>query len=267
MTINKVLDYITTDYFLILDSDDTLMSNRLIYDLLYLNLKDTIYKIYGVQSKYYRKNEFNDIIVQPNFGENIITFRTSIIKKIGYYCNNRFGGDTEYLKRAIKILGAVSIRTYDVITYEAYLRSDNTNLTTIYNNSIRSIFYNKFSNILNKIQHLQLYLKKDLDYFVDLMKTNPDSKINYEFYQKCYKDLKNLNNQQLIEHWNTIGLKEGRLMNLYIFNKTYPNFDYKLYIEKNDLVLKLENKYDVFGWVYLKNKSEYENNQSVIIFA
>lgn len=37
LTINTVIDKINTDYFLILDSDDKLSRNRLLYDLLYFN--------------------------------------------------------------------------------------------------------------------------------------------------------------------------------------------------------------------------------------
>ena len=37
LTINMILDKINTDYFLILDSDDRLNKNRLLYDLINLN--------------------------------------------------------------------------------------------------------------------------------------------------------------------------------------------------------------------------------------
>ncbi len=56
LTLNTILDKIYTNYFLVLDSDDMLEKNRLVYDLIYLN-DNTKNNIMCAQSKYIRYNE------------------------------------------------------------------------------------------------------------------------------------------------------------------------------------------------------------------
>lgn len=258
MTINNILDKIDTDYFTIVDCDDIIKKNRLLLDIIYFKL--TKEKIVAVQSKYYRKNLNGEHIVKSQFGHTSITFKTKIIKKIGYFCPNRFGGDTEYILRIKKFLGDKSIHQYDIITYEAYLRNDNTNLIKIYNSDVRKIFLNKITNILNKSDNIQHFQNKNLDYFVDLNKLNNilNLTLDCDMYKKFYKDLNNFNNDELINHWKSIGILEGRLCNMYYFDKYFPNFDYKLYLKNNNLEILLNNNFEVFGWVYLKNKLIYK---------
>lgn len=53
-----------------------------------------------------------------------------------------------------------------------------------------------------------------------------------QIYKLFNNDLKNLNNNQLILHWKSIGIKEKRISNINSFFKKYPNFDINLYIQK-----------------------------------
>jgi len=66
--------------------------------------------------------------------------------------------------------------------------------------------------------------------------------LNFYLYKKFNPDLKNLNNHQLLLHWNNIGKKENRINSLETFFNIYPYYDhneYKLYnkdIEINDKI-------------------------------
>ena len=52
-------------------------------------------------------------------------------------------------------------------------------------------------------------------------------------YKLFNNDLKNLNNNQLQIHWNTIGKNEHRISNISHFFKKYPDFKLNVYKEKN----------------------------------
>ena len=127
MSINKVLPNIKTQYYLILDSDDIIIKNRLVYDM----IEFTKYKsILVVSSKWYRYNETNNLSIRsPYFCPNNCTFRIDIINKIGLYWNTRFSGDAEYIDRFHKFIGKRYIIYVPFITCIAIHRTDNNNLT------------------------------------------------------------------------------------------------------------------------------------------
>lgn len=254
LTLNNVLRKIKTDYFLVLDSDDKLIKNRLIYDLINLNCEN--HNVECVQSKYVRFDVDKKNIVEYYHGHNSITFKSNIINKIGYYCPNRFGGDSEYIMRIKKIIGKKAVLRYNVITYVARTRKNGTNLTKIYDDEKRKIYVNKIYEIYENINDAKIFLNKDLDYFADLVKYNDSKILDVEMYKTFYIDIKNLSNSELSKHWDVIGKNEGRLPNLNLFKSTYPNFDWKLYVDKNSQKY-LTNEYEVYGWVYLKNKENY----------
>ncbi len=127
MSINKILPNIKTKYYLIVDSDDIIIKNRLIYDM----IEFTKYKsILVVNSKWYRYNETTNLLIsEPFCGANNSTFKTEIINKIGLYWNTRFGGDSEYIDRFYKFIGKRYITYLSFITCIAIHRSDKNNLT------------------------------------------------------------------------------------------------------------------------------------------
>jgi glycosyltransferase involved in cell wall biosynthesis len=255
-TINSILNNIISDYFLIVDSDDTITPNRLVWDLIYFGLNKNAYAII---SKYFRYDEYNKI-TDYNYGHNSISFKVDVIKKIGPYYPNRFGSDTEYIMRIKKYLGSKSIVKCDNITYISIYRKDNSNLSIIYDKNKRY----KFMQLINKIHNNP----KSLDYFINnkfddlnklVLNIEHDNKFNCDEYKKFYLDITNLDDEQLIEHWENIGNKEGRLANLSIFHSKFPNFDYVNYLKENKFEIKFNTKYQVYGWIYLKNKSNYFN--------
>lgn len=257
LTINLILNKINTDYFLILDSDDKLIKNRLFYDLINLNDQDNA-NIHCVQSKYIRFDKDKKNIIENDYGHNSITFKTNIIKLVGFYCPNRFGSDTEYIMRIKKILGNYSLLKYDVVTYIAITRTDNTNLTHIYNIRLRKKFIEKVLNIYKNMTNFEKLFNIGSDYFVDLVKYVKSDKLVVEDYKKFYLDVVDLNDDEIFNHWKKKGIDEGRLPNLSTFHYYYPNFNWVIY-QKNNNYSYLNNMYKICGWVFLKNKENYAN--------
>ena len=248
INVNDVLKNLNTDYFMILDSDDKIISNRLLYDLIYFKLNN---KLLAVQSKYIRYDDnTKENIHESKYGENIITYKYEIIKKIGFYNENRFGGDTEYIMRLVKFIGLEYLFQYDITTYISILRADRQNLTVLYNKAKRIEFIKKI-NLSHK--------NNDINYFLNIEKIKKKEKIdfNLEFYKKCYLDLEELDNKKIIEHWENYGNQERRIYNYDLFLKKFPNFNLSLFIKNNNNNIKFKNKYHYIGWIYLKKKSNY----------
>lgn len=60
---------------------------------------------------------------------------------------------------------------------------------------------------------------------------------DYKFYISAYPDLKNLTEKEAIEHYKKFGKKEGRIPNVNLLLKKYPDFDYEFYLRNyNDLI-------------------------------
>ncbi len=78
------------------------------------------------------------------------------------------------------------------------------------------------------------------------------------FYKKCYKDINNLNDLDAQKHWETVGKAQGRLSNSLMFKKIYPDFNYNQWIINNP-EYKFNSKYEVYGWVFIKDKTEYQD--------
>lgn len=260
LTINMILSKINTDYFLILDSDDKLIKNRLFYDLINLNNPDNQYNknIHCVQSKYIRFDKDKKNIIENDYGHNSITFKTNIIKFVGFYCPNRFGSDTEYIMRIKKILGNYSILKYDKITYIAITRMDNSNLTHIYNIELRKMFIKRVLDIYKNMTNIENLFNIKSDYFVDLVKYIKSDELVVEDYKKFYLDVVDFDNDEIFDHWNKKGIYEGRLPNLSTFYYYYPNFNWVIY-QKNNNYSYLNNMHKIYGWVFLKNKENYTN--------
>lgn len=158
-SINMISKYLKSDYFLILDSDDLLVKNRLIFDLIGFSQKESCLIN---QTKYYRYNELNNhIVLEPNFGENIVTFKREIFDLVGKYYPTRFGGDTEYIERILKFYGEEYINQIDKISYVSIIRKDESNLTKTVGISDRIKFVRKYR---------ELHELNDVNFFLRLFK-------------------------------------------------------------------------------------------------
>jgi glycosyltransferase involved in cell wall biosynthesis len=154
-SINQMIDQLKSDYYLVLDSDDVLTKNRLVYDLMAFAQND---KILLVQSKYFRYNEITEkIILEPSYGENIITFDRKIFGMVGKYYDSRFGADTEFLERVLKFLGDEIVYQFDKLTYIAIIRKDSSNLTKTIEKKDRIRFVRKYRK-LHELNNVNFFI-------------------------------------------------------------------------------------------------------------
>lgn len=77
------------------------------------------------------------------------------------------------------------------------------------------------------------------------------------FYKKCYKDVSNMSDKDAKKHWETIGIKEGRLPNKILFDEKYPNFNIKEWVKTNNKYV-FTSTYEMYGWVYMEDKKNYK---------
>ncbi len=158
ISINNLIPKLLGNYTLIIDSDDIIVKNRLLYDLIIFNKNPDKLVI---QSKYYRYNERdNNLLLGPSYGENIVTFNNKIFNLIGKFFPSKCGSDTEFIERIIKFLGEHYIKQYNLITYISIIRSDENNLTKKINLEKRTKFINFYKN---------LHESKDLHFFRTLI--------------------------------------------------------------------------------------------------
>lgn len=97
MSLNRGLLVASGEYITRIDSDDRIANNKL---HIQLSLMDDFDKKYVATYCLYQRDNHTPIL-----GEVTMMFRKSIIDKIGYYDNVRFGADTEFINRILKFYG------------------------------------------------------------------------------------------------------------------------------------------------------------------
>jgi hypothetical protein len=215
------------NYLLVLDSDDILMPNRLLYDLYYIILENK--KI--IQSKYIRYNEEDKkIITEERYGETIITFNSGIINNIGLYMDKRYGCDSEYYDRIKIFVGENEIYKNDYISYIAFHKINRENLTIIYDKNKRIEFSKFYKNLHNIIYDNKIDIKK---FIIEKKYNNIKYVNNLEYVFTFY--LKNIH--QVYISKSLINLAD-RFKNFYLLN------DYTD-INANLLIFGLFNKEDI----------------------
>jgi glycosyltransferase involved in cell wall biosynthesis len=249
-SINSILKKTNGDYFIILDGHDLIYPNR-------LEIENNIFQenpeILCVQSKVKKIDEqTNKIITTDKYNYTNETYSYELIKKMGYFNENRFGGNVEYLSRFIKFIGENKLFKINKILTIAIKRSDKFNLGYIYSNEY-------IENFILKIKKLHLAKKKEFfkTYNNNDLEKDINIELDLEFYKKSYLDLENMTNKQLKLHWDNIGKKEGRLPNSKIFKSAYPNFDFNSYLNINPYNINFKSNYDIYGWIYFNNNADY----------
>lgn len=92
----------------------------------------------------------------------IFLFRRELFNRLGYYQENRFGADSEYIKRA-KIFGyPFQYHTVSEIFYNAYTISGKNLIQTI-SHEQRSEYINKCTEILKKKEYIRMSLLEEQD--------------------------------------------------------------------------------------------------------
>lgn len=249
-SINSVLKKINGDCFLILDGHDLMCPNRLELEK---NIFEENPEILCVQSKVKKIDELtNKIITTDKYNYTNETYSYEVIKKIGFFNENRFGGNIEYLSRFIKFIGENKLFKINKILTTAIKRTDKLNLGCVYSNEY-------MENFISKMKKLHLSKKKEFfkSYKNNDLEKDNDDELDLDFYKKSYLDLENMSNKQLKLHWDTIGKKEGRLPNANLFKYVYPNFDFNSYLDFNPYGINFKSNYDIYGWIYLNDNADY----------
>ena len=142
---NNILKYHKNDdfgYWILQGSDDVSDSKRISILTNYLkNNPDLNF----CRSQYVRENEQKT----PKYGDSMVMCRKNVIDGIGYYDNNRFGGDSDYYNRLTLKYG----KSADVSKVLYYAKSGDNRLTKIYGNIDRD----KYVSTINKEYKKSLY--------------------------------------------------------------------------------------------------------------
>jgi glycosyltransferase involved in cell wall biosynthesis len=94
---NSILDKINGDYITMLDSDDMDFPDKIEKQINMFEKKTMM-----VSCSYQRENE------SPSFGYPSMMWKKEVFEKIGYYDSTKFGADSEFFDRFIKVYGVES---------------------------------------------------------------------------------------------------------------------------------------------------------------
>ena len=151
-------------YIGFVDGDDYILPEKYKYEiktLEKLNKDKFIYWGYGTGfNRIYYKNDINNIIeIKKSNYYNYIFYR-KLFNHIGYYHDNRFGADSEFIKR-LNINGYKINQNNNIVFYNAYTTVGK-NLTQIYNSEIRREYFKKcIKTIKNKNYIVMALLDND----------------------------------------------------------------------------------------------------------
>jgi hypothetical protein len=253
-SINIILNQLNSDAFLILDENNILQHDRLESDYKVLNENNNIIMVQSL--KKFIDAETKKIITGNNYYFSSETYRIEIIKKIGLFNENRFGGDIEYYYRFKKFFGKDKLKLINkILTVTLYQKDDyfSKKMIDIFLKNIKKLHDN------NSVD----YFFKNINYQNEECCNNLCSKKNYSleldinFYRKSYLDIRNMNNDDIIKHWKEIGSKEERLPNVKLFKCAYPNFDFNTYENINPFNIIFTSNYEIYGWIYLNDNENY----------
>jgi hypothetical protein len=110
---------------MILDADDMVLSDKIAVQANKLRTNNNLVAVY---CKYQRFHHITKKLSPAYVGECTGMIRKSVLDKIGYYDSVRFGADTEFKYRLIKIFGNNKIYTSHKVMYYALNRPNS--LTT-----------------------------------------------------------------------------------------------------------------------------------------
>ena len=143
-TLNNGLDYIQGEFITKLDPDDLLIPSRLAMDVYIMNQRRDIL---SVISKFVRFNDSNKIVTPSIFGESCMTFRTVVFQVLGKYMINRFGSDSEYMTRFIKVFGVSKLFYLNQVTMYALSTNTQSQLTSKYRRESRNLFMRYYATL------------------------------------------------------------------------------------------------------------------------
>ena len=157
-------------YIGFVDGDDYILPEKYEYEikkLEELNKEKILYWGYGTGFNriFYENNIDNIIEIKKSNYYNYIFYR-KLYNKIGYYHDNRFGADSEFIKR----LGLNGYKVYQdkhVIFYNAYTTVGK-NLTQIYNQEVRREYIRQQTEIIKTKKYIVMALLDSNNFLRDI---------------------------------------------------------------------------------------------------
>ena len=134
--LNMFIDQVS--YWTINDGDDISLPQR--FEICIRNMQDI--KLFGCMHSHLKFDENNNPTTLFPESEGTVIYKQECFKYLGYYDNNRFGADTEYLYRAYNTFGRDKIYWMKEELYHAY--TPGKNLTIKYPEQVRQMYINKF---------------------------------------------------------------------------------------------------------------------------
>lgn len=200
-TLNKGLEYCTGEYITTLGSDDEFHYDRLLEDNIYLQHNNIVI------SKYVRIDEISKkSLHSPSYGESMITFKKSVLKKLGKWLNCRYGGDTELMDRINMIYGKDYLYRNDKVLYHSLLKKNRENLIVTTNPMDRKKFV-EYYKILHSNYNKEIS-KEDNDKLELLRKQIDMSDEDNNNNLIIFKKNSNLSNYTLVNDFKKNFLKE-----------------------------------------------------------
>lgn len=156
-------------YVTIVDGDDFIDKEKLEYEYNNLrakNLEGHKYWAFGTRfQRLYIKNNDIDLVTHINQSNSFVYFfERRLFNYIGYFQDNRFGADSEYIKRA-KLFGYDFVVDKSRVFYNAYTISGK-NLTQVHLAEERRKYIGDCTNILKKRLYIRMALLDSDDFFI-----------------------------------------------------------------------------------------------------
>jgi len=238
---NSILDKINGDYITMLDSDDMDFPDKIEKQINMFEKKTMM-----VSCSYQRENE------SPSFGYPSMMWKKEVFEKIGYYDSTKFGADSEFFDRFIKVYGVESHIHINEVLQSGPRRIDGLTMLFPEKSKIRAQYISSYQKWHNT--------KKDL--YIDFPLIKRDFKIPVEMVideDMSYFEIKKIENENdilpvIMCVWKRVeGFKKVvNQLNLQTFKK------FKLFIWNNNVEIK-----DEFEDVLKFAKFEYEIFHSV----
>jgi hypothetical protein len=201
----------------ILSNDSFIITNSL---KKFGDLKIFNSEVYGIVASNEVKYHYPDFLRGYN--------KNGIKKIINYYSNNAF-----LIKNYDDSVNIYEINSMDIFkTKNVLFESD-----FKYENNIH--FHNeKLKDYLLNRDYPIIKIKKIMNFVYEIQDFHYE-KISNDFilkeYKNLYYDLKNMNDNELIHHYNNFGINEKRITNFKSFINILPDF-LSNYLEKNNLI-------------------------------
>ena len=153
-------------YIGFVDGDDYILPDKYDYEIKNLetiNKNNIKYWGYGTGfNRIHYKDNINNITkIKRTKYYNYIFYR-KLFNLVGYYNDNRFGADTEFIRRSSKY-GYDLYKDKNAVFYNAYT-TEGKNLTQIYNKRTRMIYLQKCRNDINNNNYIQMALLDDPEF-------------------------------------------------------------------------------------------------------